>query len=182
MNIKMSANCFSRCNAGVITSVASVKKTLIITLLRLKFVELSFSFPSSSSMLLSPSCFSACSFLPRHQYLPLPLGLLFLRSLLFLRFRPCPFPLHLYSFSHPFWPFLLACNPPLHLSSLLLRFITGRVEMKKESSLVSLGCGKVSSCRLALGEVAMLSVITGVVGGGVVLCILTDAQCHLSPH
>lgn len=26
MNIKMSANCFSRCNAGVITSVASVKK------------------------------------------------------------------------------------------------------------------------------------------------------------
>lgn len=28
-------------------------------------------------------------------------------------------------------------------------------------------------------EVVMLSGITGVVGGGVVLCALTDAQCHL---
>lgn len=28
-------------------------------------------------------------------------------------------------------------------------------------------------------ELVMLSGITGVVGGGVVLCALTDAQCHL---
>lgn len=128
MNIKMSANCFSRCNAGV-------KKTLVITLVCLKFVQVSFSFSSSSSMLLSPSRFSACSFLPRHQFLPLPLGLLFLPLAAFPPLSAVPVSSTPLFFLPPFLAISASLQPP----PVPLRFITGRVEMKNESSLVSLG-------------------------------------------
>lgn len=52
---------------------------------------------------------------------------------------------------------------------------------KKRASRVLFPCdANVSSCRVEFEEVVMLSGITGDVGGGVVLCVLTDAQCQLS--
>lgn len=52
---------------------------------------------------------------------------------------------------------------------------------KKRASRVLFPCdANVSSCRVEFEEVVMLSGITGDVGGGVVLYVLTDAQCQLS--
>jgi len=50
---------------------------------------------------------------------------------------------------------------------------------KSESSLVSLAMRDRLGCRVVFEEVGTLSGTTGSVGGGVVLCARTDAQCQL---
>ena len=85
------------------------------------------------------------------------------------------------STSYSEYHFLSSSSSPV-LSLHWLRTFFSFIQKKKksESSLVSVRCGNVSSCRLEFEEVVMLSGITGDVGGGVVLCALTDAQCQRS--